>query len=669
MNARRLALYIVVLVVLALLGLGLALWGLFACAPPPLPGDELWTWRQNFGAALGLVLRFGTTSCFTGDPSGLIGVTVGGRIAGVLLVALALIVLWESAGRELRRAWFRNRGGHVVLAGLNDELAGLARQRGSKVYLAPDRAAAADFIRVHPFTELATLDPKLLPQQLARIGAPAARLVAAATRNDLVNVAIAESVLAKPASGELLLRLEQASVRALSSHRLRRRAEQLGRSLSVISLTALQTRRGMAAAMSGRYTLDGDPRVHIALCGSGEGLQAATMEVVRQGFGLDIERPLISILRTGSSDFAAGVLERLQATEAAEVQVATASAATANGLDRAITGIVLDAPPLVAIHCLGDTPEEAEAIALKWEEVLLALRQPVPPIIAYAATDRPIGTTGMIRIAVAPDLADARDLAQLMDARAIAVHNEFLRAQRLARGDKFGTAPAEAGWAELPSPFRDDNRNVADQMDYKLASVFMQTAPGTGNATLRFDEAEQLARLAHARWWAAKALTGWRYGATRDDRAQLHPDMQPYDQLSEPVKQKDRDEVASLPKMATLAGEALKRERRVAVPHLLDAKGIDALEANLRSTPKDQVPVAVLPLEDATMVDIAASLLASGIALEAVLTGATDYSASGLADLLRRAWRIHVASGDLTASLAARTTETADMGGGVDAYP
>ena len=464
MNARRLALYIVVLVVLALLGLGLALWGLFACAPPPLPGDELWTWRQNFGAALGLVLRFGTTTCFTGDPSGLIGVTVGGRTAGVLLVALALIVLWESGGRELRRAWFRNRGGHIVLAGVNDELAGLARQRGSKVYLAPDRAAAADFIRVHPFTELTTLDPKRLPQQLARIGAPAARLVAAATHNDLVNVAIAESVLAKPASGELLLRLEQASVRALSSHRLRRRAEQLGRSLSVVSLTALQTRRGMAAAMSGRYTVDGDPRVHIALCGSGEGLQAATMEVVRQGFGLDVERPLISILRTGSSDFAAGVLERLQATEAAEVQVATASAAAANGLDRAITGIVLDAPPLVAIHCLGDTPEEAEAIALKWEEVLLALRQTVPPIIAYAATDRPIGTTGMIRIAVAPDLADARELAQLMDARAIAVHNEFLRAQRLARGDKFGRRPGRSrvGRAAVAFPRRQPQRRRSD---------------------------------------------------------------------------------------------------------------------------------------------------------------------------------------------------------------
>ena len=36
----------------------------------------------------------------------------------------------------------------------------------------------------------------------------------------------------------------------------------------------------------------------------------------------------------------------------------------------------------------------------------------------------------------------------------------------------FGKAPAEVDWAHLPETFRDDNRNVADQMDYKLAAIF-----------------------------------------------------------------------------------------------------------------------------------------------------------------------------------------------------
>jgi len=667
-NARRLALYIAVLVLLAALGLALALWGLFACAPPPLPGDELWTWRQNFGVALGLVFRAGTTACFTADPVGSTALWIGSHIVGVLLVVLAAIVLWELAGREARRAWFRTRGGHLLLAGTPDDVSGLAHaHRVPTAYLAPDHATVADFSRRHLFREATEIDGKHLPQQLARYGAPAARLVAAVTHNDLTNVALAEAVLEHPGRAEILLRLEQASVRALSSHRLRLRAEKHGRELSIVSRTALQTRRGMAAAMSGRYTLDDTPRTHIAITGTGEGLQAVALEVVRQGFGLDTHRPLISILRTGMSDFAAGALERLQSNEAAEVQVTTAIAASAGSLDRAIAGLVLDAPPLAAVHCLGATPEEAEAIALEWETVLLALHQPIPPIVAHGATDRPLGLTGMIRIAVAPDLAEARDLARLMDARAVAVHAEFLRAQRDARGDKFGTAPAEAEWANLPEPFRDDNRNVADQMDYKLASVFMRAVPGTGGVPIPPDGAEQLARVAHARWWAAKALSGWRFGATRDDRAQLHPDMQPYDRLSEAVKQKDRDEVASLPRLAELAGEALRHERRVAVPHLLDAAALDALETNLRASPKDSVPVAVLPLEQAQMIDVAVSLLADGIAIEAVLSGATDYAMPGLADVLRRAWRIHVATGETQAALGRRARETVDTRGSIHA--
>ena len=669
MNARRLALYIAVLVLLAALGLALALWGLFACAPPPLPGDELWTWRQNLGTALGLILRAGTTACFTADPAGGTALWIGSRLAAVLLVVLAAIVLWELVGRELRRAWFRSRGGHLLLAGTPDDVAGLARaHRAPTAYLAPDHATAADFARHHPFREALEIDGRRLPQQLARYGAPAARLVAAVTHNDLINVALAEAALERPGRAEILLRLEQASVRALSSHRLRQRAEQHGRDLAIVSRTALQTRRGMAAAMSGRYTLDDAPRTHIAITGTGEGLQAVAMEVVRQGFGLDTDKPLISILRTGMSDFAAGALERLQTNEAAEVQVTTAIAAAAGSLDRAITGLVLDAPALSAVHCLGATPEEAEAIALEWEDVLLALHQPIPPIVAYGATDRPFGTTGMIRVAVAPDLAEARDLARLMDARAVAVHAEFLRAQREARGDRFGAAPAEAEWAHLPEPFRDDNRNVADQMDYKLASIFMCAVPGTHNAPIGPEDAEALARLAHARWWASKALSGWRFGKVRDDRAQLHPDMQPYDQLSEPVKQKDRDEVASLPRLAELAGEAIRHERRIAVPHLLDPAALDTLEKSLRATPKDSVPVAVLPFDDnAAMVDIAASLLADGIAIEAVLSGAADYAMPGLAAVLRRAWRIHVASAPAREALNRRAGEAVDERGTIHA--
>ncbi|MBI4923250.1 MAG: hypothetical protein HY834_16025 [Devosia nanyangense] len=677
MNPRRLALYLALLVVLGLIGFGLALWGLFGCAPPPLPGDELWTWRRNLGEALGLLVRLGSQSCFTADPGGALALWLGSRTVAILAAILALIVLWESVGRELRLAWFRARGGHLVLAGTADDLAGLARQHGrfaGTVFLAPDRGAAVDIARHRPFAEIAMIDAKRLPLQLARFGANKATLLAATTPSDLANVALAEAGLATPGSGELLVRLEQHSVRSFSSHRLRIRAADRGRPLAIVSLTQLQTRRGLAAAMAGRYTLDGAPRVHIALCGSGRGLEAASFEIARQGFGLDTEKPLLSILRTGAGDFAPGAVHRLESSGVAEIEMADVLAASADGLDRAIAAAVEDHPPLRAVHCMGETAGEAEALAQRWEEVLLALGQPVPPIVAYAAEDRPLGSTGMIRVATAHDLAEAREAARLMDQRARAVHQLFLDAQRLARGDKFGSAPAEVDWERLPESFQNDNRNVADQMDFKLATIFMLARPGAGSVAPTPDDAEQLAELAHARWWAAKALSGWRFGPVRDDKKMLHPDMLPYDQLSEPVRQKDRDEVASLAAMAGLAGEALLRERRIGLPRPLGTAALTRFVDDLRATPKPFVPVAVLSLDDAAMVRLAQALIGAGIAIEAVLGRSTGDLrgdpgvAPELASVLRRAWRIHVAGDDdARPALAERATACANENGAIDA--
>ena len=102
MNARRFAIYLALLIALALAGIALVYWALFVCAPPPLPGDEMWTARQNFAEAVNLVLRLGSKACFTADPTANTALWLGSRTAGVLLVLLAIIVLWETVGRGLR---------------------------------------------------------------------------------------------------------------------------------------------------------------------------------------------------------------------------------------------------------------------------------------------------------------------------------------------------------------------------------------------------------------------------------------------------------------------------------------------------------------------------------------------------------------------------------------
>jgi ryanodine receptor 2 len=52
---------------------------------------------------------------------------------------------------------------------------------------------------------------------------------------------------------------------------------------------------------------------------------------------------------------------------------------------------------------------------------------------------------------------------------------------------------------------------------------------------------EKLAENAHDNWAKRRLSDGWTWGPVRDDAARKHPDLVPYDELSESEKHYDRD--------------------------------------------------------------------------------------------------------------------------------
>ena len=52
---------------------------------------------------------------------------------------------------------------------------------------------------------------------------------------------------------------------------------------------------------------------------------------------------------------------------------------------------------------------------------------------------------------------------------------------------------------------------------------------------------ERLAENAHDHWARRRMAEGWTFGRVRDDAAKKHPDLVPYDQLTEPEKEYDRE--------------------------------------------------------------------------------------------------------------------------------
>ena len=63
---------------------------------------------------------------------------------------------------------------------------------------------------------------------------------------------------------------------------------------------------------------------------------------------------------------------------------------------------------------------------------------------------------------------------------------------------------------------------------------------------------ELLAQLEHRRWMADKHLAGYSYGEVRDEDRMLHPDLIPWEQLTEADKEKDRANIRQIPHLLKL---------------------------------------------------------------------------------------------------------------------
>lgn len=104
-------------------------------------------------------------------------------------------------------------------------------------------------------------------------------------------------------------------------------------------------------------------------------------------------------------------------------------------------------------------------------------------------------------------------------------------------------------WQQLSETLRNANRRPADHFDVKLRALGLALASkkeGAVPAELTADELELLARMEHERWWADRTLDGWSYAAERNDERKEHPDMAPYENLSEATRKKDRDSIMTL---------------------------------------------------------------------------------------------------------------------------
>lgn len=145
---------------------------------------------------------------------------------------------------------------------------------------------------------------------------------------------------------------------------------------------------------------------------------------------------------------------------------------------------------------------------------------------------------------------------EALDAMARTLHNAYLNTQ-LANGANPRGNASLIPWSELPVHKKKANQHAAAHMDVKLRIANCVALPFDARepeAVFPPDDfmMELLAQLEHRRWMADKHLAGYSYGETRDEDRMLHPDLIPWEQLTEADKEKDRANIRQIPRLLKL---------------------------------------------------------------------------------------------------------------------
>ena len=177
-----------------------------------------------------------------------------------------------------------------------------------------------------------------------------------------------------------------------------------------------------------------------------------------------------------------------------------------------------------------------------------------------------------------------------------------------AQGRDLTREPAGQPWERLATSYRQANRHQADHVWAKLAVTDCRAVPEdlVEAFTLSPLEVERLAIVEHERWAADRYLDGWSYGPVRDNARKRHPQLIPYADLSEAMKDLDRFAVRGLPTLAARLGLGIQRLLILGIhppgPACPSGKPLRRLATALRERLRERYPDRALVIA-ATLAD------------------------------------------------------------------
>jgi hypothetical protein len=155
---------------------------------------------------------------------------------------------------------------------------------------------------------------------------------------------------------------------------------------------------------------------------------------------------------------------------------------------------------------------------------------------------------------------------EVVEVLAREIHNRYVKEQK-KKGETAVKNPALAAFEKLPADIQRSNRDNASHIPTKLKAIGygMRRLPPGGRPMIRKLEAgeiETMARMEHERWVWERLMSGWIYApGAKVFEKKTSPHMVPYDQLTDDIKEYDRETVRLIPELLASIGYEVYRGR------------------------------------------------------------------------------------------------------------
>ena len=150
----------------------------------------------------------------------------------------------------------------------------------------------------------------------------------------------------------------------------------------------------------------------------------------------------------------------------------------------------------------------------------------------------------------------ARPLLKDIELLAIAIHARYCEKQLQDHPERPLDYP---DFSQLPDDLKYSNLRQAQNICDRLEQVGYRLGPKGGKGAVKEfppELVEFMAELEHETWMAERLSRGWRLGE-RNAEKKTSPYLVPYDQLSEEIKDYDRDAIRNIPALADRGGMAV----------------------------------------------------------------------------------------------------------------